>query len=438
MINIDGTPFVWLTFQEDGQMNNKIKALNALRDARINAQATDILIMAHGWKNEQQQALALYRRIWQHTRPYLNSSRKFVLVGIAWPSVAFPKDFDEQATISSGGASSVSAAPPPDDLDLESFRIILDEALPGDENARLRELAEQAADEKSSDASSAAKSAMAAEFVRVMRYLTSQADPELAEEGKQMATAVSEHPDILFHVTNEPFIPDSDAIGGAVGATGVGKIFDGPRATMARLASQFTYYPMKIRAGNVGHQLGAQLDPQSFLDGARIHLLGHSFGARLVAACALQMQARQLQSLILLQGAFSHNGLAEQSPGGRGYFADVVKGKRVRGPIVITHTHNDRACTFFYALASKLSGDGARAIGGRNDRFGSMGGNGALHVATVDYGSFPTGSSNKPVAGKVNNYLADKVIVKIPGGIDAHNNIGTTGMGALIGAALSA
>lgn len=437
MLNIDGTPFVWMTFREDGQMNNTMQALNALRDAKVAAQATDILVMSHGWKNEQQHALDLYRRIWHHTRPHLNPAKKFVLVGLAWPSVAFPKDFDEQAAISSGGASSVSAAPPPEDLDPESFRIILDEALPGDENARLRELAKQAVEEQSPDASSAAKSAMANEFVRVIRDLASQGDPELAEEGEQMAAAVSKHPDILFQITDEPFFSLDDVIGGAAGAAGAGKIFDGPRATIARLVNQLTYYPMKIRAGNVGHQLGAQLDPQKFLDGTRLHLLGHSFGARLVTACAMQMKTRQPQSLILLQGAFSHNGLAEKSPGGRGYFADVITGKRVSGPIVITHTHNDRACTFFYALASRLSGDGAKAIGGRNDRYGSMGANGALHVATVDHGSFPTGSSNRPAAGKVNNYLADKVVVRVAGGSDAHNNIGTAGMGKLIGAAIS-
>jgi hypothetical protein len=149
------------------------------------------------------------------------------------------------------------------------------------------------------------------------------------------------------------------------------------------------------------------------------------------------MKSRPIQSLILLQGAFSHNGLAERSPGGRGYFADVVREQRVRGPIVITHTHNDRACTFFYALASRLSGDGARSIGGRTDRYGAMGANGALHVATVDHGGFPAAGSNRPAVGTVNNYLADKVVVAVPGAADAHNNIGTPAMGELIAATVS-
>ena len=61
-------------------------------------------------------------------------------------------------------------------------------------------------------------------------------------------------------------------------------------------------------------------------------------------------------------------------PGLAGAFPSVV-GKPT-GPIVITHTHNDLACTIAYALASRLSRDITQGIGDASDEFGAMGANG--------------------------------------------------------------
>jgi hypothetical protein len=81
----------------------------------------------------------------------------------------------------------------------------------------------------------------------------------------------------------------------------------------------------------------------------------------------------------LLQAAFSHNGFATKFDGTRdGFFRKVVTGRKVKGPIIITHTHNDQAVGLAYPIASKLSGADASAIGDENDRFGGLGRNGAL------------------------------------------------------------
>ena len=48
--------------------------------------------------------------------------------------------------------------------------------------------------------------------------------------------------------------------------------------------------------------------------------------------------------MTLLQGAFSHNGFASKFDGSNdGGFRQVVAQKKVRGPILITHTRNDKA-----------------------------------------------------------------------------------------------
>ena len=71
--------------------------------------------------------------------------------------------------------------------------------------------------------------------------------------------------------------------------------------------------------------------PPALPAGKRLHLVGHSFGARLVTAAANALPAHppfELFSLTLLQGAFSHNGLSAYASGA---FANVLG--RPTGPI---------------------------------------------------------------------------------------------------------
>jgi hypothetical protein len=53
-----------------------------------------------------------------------------------------------------------------------------------------------------------------------------------------------------------------------------------------------------------------------------------------------------------------------------------VDGGRVKGPILVTHTKNDKAVGVAYPLASRISGDRTAAFGDENDVFGGLGRNG--------------------------------------------------------------
>lgn len=57
-----------------------------------------------------------------------------------------------------------------------------------------------------------------------------------------------------------------------------------------------------------------------------------------------------------------------------GAFSHVVG--KVSGPVVVTHAHNDSACTVAYPLASRLARDIASSLGGADDKFGAMAANG--------------------------------------------------------------
>ena len=92
--------------------------------------------------------------------------------------------------------------------------------------------------------------------------------------------------------------------------SGLGKMWNGAKEVL-RVA---TYWQMKQRAGVVGRDgLGPLIDQLNARSpGTRIHLIGHSFGARLVSYALSGMHAAStgtpspVKSLLLLQGAFSH------------------------------------------------------------------------------------------------------------------------------------
>ena len=102
----------------------------------------------------------------------------------------------------------------------------------------------------------------------------------------------------------------------------------------------------------------------------------------MVTAAAAGSQPFRPSSLSLLQGAFfSHNGFAATVDGGPpGFFRQVIAQDRVEGPIIVTHTKNDRAVGIAHAIASRLSGDIRAAFGDANDLYGGIGRNGAVRT----------------------------------------------------------
>lgn len=142
---------------------------------------------------------------------------------------------------------------------------------------------------------------------------------------------------------------------------------------------------MKQRAGKVGQVGVAPLVAglKAANPGLRIHLVGHSFGGRLVTAAAAALASGTSGiSLTLLQAALSHNALAVHfdDAGHDGAFHQLLSNGLGVGPIVITYTKNDRAVGVAYPLASRIARDSAAALGDRNDPYGGIGRNGAQHL----------------------------------------------------------
>ena len=174
---------------------------------------------------------------------------------------------------------------------------------------------------------------------------------------------------------------------------------------------------MKSRAGTVGSKGVADMLRQ--VRGAkpaiRIHLVGHSFGGRLVTAAAHALPDNtDLVTMSLLQAAFSHNGLSGgfgESSKEQGFFRAIVDKKRISGPIIITHTKNDKAVGIAYPLASRIAGQNAAALGDQNDPYGGMGRNGAQSTKEAD-DQFTLGLPGTRYSfekGKIHNISSDLI-----------------------------
>jgi hypothetical protein len=142
-----------------------------------------------------------------------------------------------------------------------------------------------------------------------------------------------------------------------------------------------------------------------------VHLVGHSFGARLVsfALRGLPEGVRTVKSVTLLQGAFSHYAFAARLPhdaraGG------VLQGQqnRVDGPLVCCHSRHDAALGTMYPLASRMAGDSrsvtelglGRALGAK---WGAMGHDGVQAVpGTRAYTLAEALEAELPASGCVN------------------------------------
>ncbi|EJZ19056.1 hypothetical protein NE852_24980 (plasmid) [Rhizobium sp. Pop5] len=436
MDTLGPSPFLWLEFDRDGAIDptltGKLAALLNQPDI------TDLVVMSHGWKNTKDDARTLYGTLWANACKKLaaDKARRTVVAGVVWPAKAYRTNFDEQTLVTSGGGAQAAGGTVAEirDIDDKVFDEVLAdfEDLFGSDGTATVERARAAAKTLDETASLflVRKGNKAIGYPGADTELKADAEPiALATEDANSAKVLMEGlvPPPTFNI--ESSVGKTQGLGDVVSG-----LISGPRAAVARFLNQLTYYEMKNRAGIVGEALTESVLSKLVLQRQiRLHLVGHSFGARLVSAAANKLAPvtkLEFFSLTLLQGAFSHNGFAKEiKPGLAGAFPDVV-GKPT-GPICVTHTHNDLACTLAYALASRLSRDIAKGIGDANDAFGAMGANGPQHLKAGQAVADDTDAVFAPKPGKVNTFLADKYIIKTATS-DAHNNVANEEVGRLL------
>lgn len=359
--DLGGVPFYVIQFDKGGKCTSP-EALKSLVEAsRIRS---DIFMFSHGWNNDWEAATARYDRFINHfttvrQAEWAPPDRTFnpVLVGVFWPSAALVMPGEQ-------GPDIAGADPMAEDL------AVLDESLQPETQQRLRDLVAQVAagdpgleelagivastlDEGDNERGVPEPSISGEELLKVWKV----AFPETKREPVQHGGFIEEGEEVLGDPDAAMFNP-----------------LDLVRKAL-RLA---TVQQMKDRAGRVGGTgVAAMLRQLATESKGRIHLIGHSYGAKVMlsALCNGPAPSRDVDSVLLLEPALSAYAFTDDFQGRRGGYRDALD--RVRQPIITTKSGNDSPLTKFFHLAVRRNSDLAEVqIAGKVSDFAALGGYG--------------------------------------------------------------
>lgn len=380
MVAIDNdvhAPFYMIPFDEQGRCQGPLTQ-NQLLSTAQNGAFTDVFLFSHGWNSDWSVATSTYNAFLQgymqsRKQHGLSYPRSFqpLLVGIFWPSVALVMPWESAPAIA--GLSDVD--PQLTDLRVAQERHEVQSiasAIANEDVERFYTLAQQRG--LSQDE--------ALELAKILSpfYLVSSDDlpittapPSSEEIVKLWRDAL--HPASSTNTSGEfGFADDSSALPKAAGDFSM--LLD-PRSII-RLC---TIFQMKDRAGVVGAHgvcdlLHSLLSANASL---RLHLIGHSFGCKVVlSALCYRDLPRPVHSLLLLQPAisclcFAKDATGTGQPGG---YHDALQ--RVELPILSTFSSQDAPLHNFFQLAVRRASDMGELhiAGGPPDRYAALGGYG--------------------------------------------------------------
>jgi hypothetical protein len=416
MFNPSEFPAAEIQFDKDA---NIVGSPDQVLVVAIDEQVTDLVIMSHGWNNDIADARDLYTKLAGALRSMIDDGavvledRVISLAGVFWPS----KKFAESHVIPGGAAAAASEIDEADvQAAIDELRTVFTDRPQRAALDKARGLVPQLED----------KATAREQFAESLR---SMVNPSAAqdEDGTTQLFTVSAGELMNRLAIPAVIAPPEPAQGGALdfgvdpdvatgpgGAAGLGSTLGGVLGAAKNLLNGITYYEMKARAGMIGERGLAPLITQvrGQREDLRVHLVGHSFGGRLVAAAANALPKDSLATMSLLQAAFSHYGFAaEWRPGEAGGFRRAITSQTVSGPIVITHTANDRAVGIAYAIASRIAGQAAAAVGDANDIYGGIGRNGAQKTPEAIFGELlDVREPYEWKAGSLHNLRADLFI----------------------------
>ncbi|MBO9648253.1 MAG: hypothetical protein J7605_07055 [Variovorax sp.] len=434
-------PFWLIEFDKAGALEDA-GAIDRLIADLESLKITDLFVFSHGWNNDHAAALALYDRFFGEVRKVLNTTppksadTRMGVVGIVWPSILWPDDAQSASMnhvmTGGGGGASMGGGPPVPAAQATPAQVLVELRKGYDDAGQLALLGELTA---ALEASPKSEQALKDFRAKLGQLLASESAPALDSKQPDNAEgAIARLSDQkwrqLLEVLGERAMSGQASAGGAAAfGDPFKKLWAGAKDAL-RVG---TYWQMKERAGVVGQKgLGAQLLAQiaAKTGGTRVHLLGHSFGARLVSFSLLGMPSTlekdrsPVKSLFLLQGAFSHFAFADQLPHDQSR-SGALKGMAVRvdGPLMTTFSQKDLAVGRSYPVASFANQDDSAAAQDQVQRWGGMGFDGAQAVSAVVQPLAQPGQKYPFAKGKWLNLDGNTVIVHggLPSG--AHSDI---------------
>jgi hypothetical protein len=352
--NINGLAYYEVDFNADGTPNTATGSGDGgLPAAVAKGGITDLFVLSHGWNNGVDSARDLYQAMFTLLADQLGTQlSSSAAVGVIWPSLLFPDDDPDNAPVVPSTGAQLAAALTP--------------AFPQQQQqlATMGQLLDQQPQDP----------AALNQFHQLATGLVTT-KPQGVEDTGEAALLTADTATAFGHAA-------AMAPHATTAAQGIGNPFAGLWSGAREVLRTMSYYEMKNRAGVVGQNgLGPLLASLSGPDGPpRIHLMGHSFGARLVSYTLAGLPANRtgsaspVKSLTLIQGAFSHFTFASSlmfDPSRVGGLAG--DGSRVDGPLLATFSAADRAVGWWYPAASMLAGQDSESAADLVFRWGAMG-----------------------------------------------------------------
>jgi len=289
-----------------------------------------VIFMSHGWNSDFADAIGQYRAFLnafekvESERP-LGGGFRPLFVGVTWPSVWFPLD---KGPALAGVLGEKEARPKV----LEAF----------DEKGGSRKDSDRFAELTAKDRLTGEELGEAADLLQPI--LSGADDSDLKPDRSldreltiaaalRIQSLVDASEDTGRPGTFDPSRLDAPAVAGA-------NWLD-PR----NLLRLFSLYEMKDRAGRIGSNGAAILLRRLLATGLPIHVVGHSFGSKVMlsAVCAPSALPHPVASMLLLQPAISHLCFADVVPGreGHGGYRSALDASRVKGRIFSTYSRSD-------------------------------------------------------------------------------------------------
>ncbi|TFY85150.1 hypothetical protein DYL59_26535 [Pseudomonas kairouanensis] len=357
-------PYYIVPFDKDGQCEAPLTRQHLLDHL---AGHTDVFFFSHGWNNGWEVASARYANfIDGYTRQRTALGLKVpdnynpLLVGIFWPSQALAW-FDNETGPRFAGSIE------------EGREQVLDiaQSLPATQREAFLTLAQ----------TPRLTSQQAGELAGILAdALKSQHD----DEGLQRSPPSAQDLLVSAIVAAEPE-PDYDQFGVVrdvpqTPPTPAGVIDALKSLDPRQLIKPFTVWQMKDRAGKVGSAGVSRLlaDILATNTEASVHLLGHSYGCKVVMSATANLPAgvRKIHSALLLQPAISQYAFAEKIPDSTlqgGYRVNLA---RITRPVVATFSSRDSALSqaFHLALRRDLDLGEQPSPAGSPSKYGALGG----------------------------------------------------------------
>lgn len=323
-------------------------------------QYTHVLFFSHGWNNDWEYTTTRYKRFLEdfHALSGKHSKRlpspyKPIFIGIFWPSISLLLPWEE-APVPATAASPVTAAAPVAAAAANDPELAMIASLLNDEMVKGR-FYELAGSEALLNVQEARE--LAEIFVEISKQplddvtQTSQsltADDVLAAWRSAPSPAAVDSGDGL----SEPDVGVASGSPEEAHAAGLLDYLD-PR-WIVRLG---TVRIMKDRAGVVGKNgVATFLNDILGTSGARVHAIGHSYGAKVLLSAASGLHTGKLTSLLLLQPAVSYLCFSKNIGSGvAGGYSTLSQ--KIALPVFATFSSNDFPLSNVYHYALRRVAD---------------------------------------------------------------------------------